>query len=124
MKLLHLSESPEVPLVSFLVCLPQQYIAHLQTAPDGALIKACQADVSMDFSSNTRTASQDEILCKSQLQSPLSLPKNRETNLAFLSGRLTDLALSRSSSVQRSFFCGDAIAITSWAPDVVNLVRP
>ena len=33
-------------------------------------------------------------------------------------------ALSRSSSVQRSFFCGDVIAITSWAPDVVNLVRP
>ena len=62
---------------------------------------------------------------KSQLQSPLSLPKNRQPNLAFLSGRLTsssDLALSRSSSVQR--FYGDVIAITSWAPDVVNLVRP
>ena len=29
-----------------------------------------------------------------------------------------------SSLVQRSFFCGDVIAITSWAPDVVNLVRP
>ena len=36
----------------------------------------------------------------------------------------SDLALSRSFLVQRSFFCGDAIAITSWAPDVVNLVRP
>ena len=36
-----------------------------------------------------------------------------------------DLGLaSLSSSVQRSFFCGDVIAITSWAPDVVNLVRP
>ena len=23
-----------------------------------------------------------------------------------------------------SFFCGDVIAITSWAPDDVNLVRP
>ena len=83
MKLLHLSESPEVPLASVsYVCLPQQYIAHLQP------------------------------------------------NLAFLSDRLTsssDLAsyaLSRSSSVQRSFFCGDVIAITSWAPDAVNLVRP
>ena len=48
------SESPEVPLVSLLysvsyVCLPQQYIAHLQIAPDGAFIKAYQADVSMDF---------------------------------------------------------------------------
>ena len=28
------------------------------------------------------------------------------------------MALSRSSSVQRLFFCGDVIAITSWAPDV------
>ena len=62
---------------------------------------------------------------KSQLQSPLSLPKNRQPNLAFLSGRLTsssDLALSRSSSVQR--FYGDVIAITSWAPDVVNFSAP
>ena len=58
---------------------------------------------------------------------PLSLLKNRQPNLAFLSGRPTsssDLALSSSSSVQRLFFCGDVIAITSWAPDVVNLVRP
>ena len=49
--------------------------------------------------------------------------KNKQPNLAFLSGRLTlssDLGLSRSSSVQRSFFCGDVIAIRSWAPDVVN----
>ena len=67
-----------------------------------------------------------EILCKSQFQSPLSLPKNKQPNLAFLSGRLTsssDLALSHSFSVQRSLFHGDVIAITSWAPDV-NLVRP
>ena len=52
---------------------------------------------------------------------------NKQPNLAFLRGRLTsssDLALPRSSSVQRSFFCGDVIAITSRAPDVVNLVRP
>ena len=51
---------------------------------------------------------------------------NKQPNLAFLSGRLSsssDLALSRSSLVQRSFFC-DVIAITSWEPDVVNLVRP
>ena len=26
--------------------------------------------------------------------------------------------------MQRSFFLGDVIAITSWAPDVVNSVRP
>ena len=36
----------------------------------------------------------------------------------------SDLPLSRGSLVQRSFFCGDVIEITSWAPDVVNLVRP
>ena len=36
----------------------------------------------------------------------------------------SDLAPSHSSSVPRSFFCGDVIAITSWAPDVVNLMRP
>ena len=33
-------------------------------------------------------------------------------------------ALSRSFSLQRSFFCGDVIEITSWVPDVANLVRP
>ena len=52
---------------------------------------------------------------------------NKQPNLAFLSGRLSssnDLALSRSSLVQRLFFCGDVIAIMSWEPDVVNLVRP
>ena len=83
------------------VCLPQQYIAHLQIAPDGAFIKAyipgwCQHGLS----SKTRTASQGEILCKSQLQSPLSLLKNRQPNLAFLSGRPTsssDLQCSRAS---------------------------
>ena len=56
------------------VCLPQQYIAHLQIAPDGAFIKAYQAECQHGLSSKTRTASQGEILCKSQLQSPLSLP--------------------------------------------------
>ena len=58
---------------------------------------------------------------------------NKQPNLAFLSCRLTsssDLAsyaLSRSSSsVQRSFLIllWDVIATTSWASDVVNLVRP
>ena len=49
-------------------------------------------------------------------------------SIAVLSGRpflisSSDLALSCGSSVQRSF-CGDVIAIMSWAPDVVNLVRP
>ena len=75
-------------------------------------------------------ASHGEILRKSQFQSPLSLPKNKQPNIAFLSGRLTSssvrlgfIILSRSSSVQRSFFHGDVTAITSWAHDVVNLAR-
>ena len=56
------------------VCLPQQYVAHLHIAPDGAFIKAYQADVGL--SSKTRTASHGESLCQSVLQSLLSLPKN------------------------------------------------
>ena len=68
------------------VCLPQQYVAHLHIAPDGAFIKAYQADVGL--SSKTRTAYRGESLCQSQLQSPLSLPKNKQPNLAFLSGTL------------------------------------
>ena len=65
------------------VCLPQQYIAHLQIASDGAFIKAYQAECQHGLSSKTRTASQGEILCKSQLQSPLSLPKKQTTESSF-----------------------------------------
>ena len=57
----------------------------------------------------------------------LYLKINNEPNLAFLSGRLTsssDLVQSRSFSVQRLFFHHDVIVVTSWASDVVNLVRP
>ena len=37
----NLLKSPEVPLVvlAMYICLPQQYIAHVQIAPDGAFIK-------------------------------------------------------------------------------------
>ena len=52
--------------------------------------------------------------------------KIKQSNLAFLnltsSSDMASYALSHSSSVQRSFFCSDVIAITSRAPDVVNLV--
>ena len=41
------------------VYLPQQYVAHFHIAPDGAFIKAYQADVGL--ASKTRTASQGEI---------------------------------------------------------------
>ena len=74
-----------------------------------------------------KTASQGEILCQLQLQSPLSLSKNKQLTSGFLSHKLTlssDLAKFCSPLVQRSFFRGGVIAITSWAPDVVNLVHP
>ena len=71
-KLLHLSESPEVPGVSY-VHLPQQYIAHLRIVPDGAFIKHTRLNyVSMDF--HPRLEQAPKVICKSQLQSPLSLP--------------------------------------------------
>ena len=51
--------------------------------------------------------------------------QSRKPNwLAKLSSDLASCALSRSSSVQRSFFSGDVIGIMSQAPDVVNLVHP
>ena len=37
--------------------------------------------------------------------------------------RLLPNQLGTSSSVQRSLSCGDVIVITSWTPDIVNLVR-
>ena len=81
---------------------PSAVYSSLQIAPDGAFIKAYQADVSMDFHPRLEQPPKVKFLCKSQLQSPLSLPKNKQLNLALLSGRLTsssDLALFRSSSV-------------------------
>ena len=87
--------------------------------------------VSMDFHPRLeQQPPQGEIYVRVSSRVPFLAPKNKQSNLAFLSGRLIssiDLAscvLSRSSSVQRSFLCGDVIAITSWAPAVVKLVRP
>ena len=80
------------------------------------------------LSFKTRTASQGVIHARVTPRIPFLSPKNKQLNLDFLSGKLTsssDLAsysLSRSSSVQRSSFYGDVIAIMSWAPDVVKLV--
>ena len=109
------------------VCLPQQYIAHLQIAPDGAFIKPYQADVSMDFHPRLEQPPTVKFYAIVSSRVPFLHLKNKQPNLAFPSGRLTsscDLALSHSSLVQRSFFYGDVIAIMSWAPDVVNLVPP
>ena len=69
------------------------------------------------------------FMLESQLQSPLFYLKIKQPNVPFLSGRLQDLVrwlgkLSPISLAQRPFFCGDFIAITPWAPDVVNLVHP
>ena len=105
------------------VCLAQQYMAHLQihVAPDGAFIKAYQTEC------QHRLSSKVNFYARVSSRVLFLYLKNRQPSLPFLSGRLTsssDLALSRSFSVQRLFFCGDGITITSWAPDVVNLVRP
>ena len=83
-----------------------------------------------DFHPRLEQTPKVKFMPESAPESPFFYLRNKKPNLAFLSGRLTsssDLAshaISRCSSVQRSFFCGDVIAITSWAPDVVNLVRP
>ena len=49
MKLLHLSESPEVPLVSFLVLAMYASLSSLADSQMVQTIKAYQAHVSMDF---------------------------------------------------------------------------
>ena len=36
----------------------------------------------------------------------------------------SDAALRLVAALELSLFCGDVIKITSWAPDVVNLMRP
>ena len=111
MKLLHLSESPEVPLASVsYVCLPQQYIAHLQIAPDGAFIKHTRLMSAWTFIQELEQPPKLKFYARVSSRAPFLYLKNKQPNLAFLSDRLTsssDLAsyaLSRSSSVQRSFF--------------------
>ena len=82
--------------------------------------------VSMDFHPRLEQLPMVNIYARVSSWVPFLYLKNKQPNLAFLRTRLTsfsDLALSCSSAVQRSFFCGDVIVITSWAPNV-NLVRP
>ena len=81
-------------------------------------IKAYQADVSTDFHPRLEQPSKVKFYARVSSRVPFLYIKDKQPNLASLRGRLTpssDLALSCSSSVQRSFFCGDVIAITSWA---------
>ena len=93
MKLLHLSESPEVPLVSFLVLA--MYASLSSIAPDGAFIKAYQA-VSMDFHPRLEQPPKVTFYARVSSRVPFLYLKNKQPNLPFLSGRLTsssDLSL-------------------------------
>ena len=77
--------------------------------------KAYQADVSMDFYPRLEQPSKVKFYARVSSRVSFLYLKYKQPNLAFLSGRLTsssDLASyapARSSSVQRSFFCGDVI---------------
>ena len=108
---------------------PSAVYSSLADSSRWCIHKAYQA-VSMDFHPRLKQPPKVTFYARVSSRVPCLYLKNKQPNLAFLSGRLTssnDLASyaqSRSSSVQRSFFSGDIIAITSWAPDVVNLVRP
>ena len=90
------------------------------------IIKAYQADVSMGFHPRLEHPPKVKFYARVSSRVPFLYLKNKQPNLAFYSGRLTsssNFALSRSFSVQKLFFHDDVIAITSCAPDVVNLVR-
>ena len=85
------------------------------------MVQTIKAYVSMDFHPRLEQPPMVKFYARVSSRVPFLYLKNKHPNLAFLSGRLTsssDLALSRSFSVQRSFFRGDVISITSWAPDV------
>ena len=73
--------------------------------------------VSMDFHPRLEQPPKVKFYAIVSSRVPFLHIKNKQPNLDFPSGRLTsscDLALSRTSSVQRSFLCGDdVIAITS-----------
>ena len=79
--------------------------------------------VSMDFHLRLEQPPMVQFYARVSSRVPFFYLTNKQPNLAFLSGRLTSGSI-RSSSVQRSFFRGDVIAITLWAPVVVNLVHP
>ena len=93
-KLSHnLSESLDVPLAWFLVLAMYASLSPLADSSRWCIHKSIPDWCQHELSSKTTTASQGKILCKSQLQSPLSLPKSKQPNLAFLSGRLTSIYL-------------------------------
>ena len=87
---------------------------YLQIVPDGAIHKSL---LQHGLSSKTRPASQGEISARVSSRVTFLYLKRKQPNLAFDSlTRLTSSSALALSLVQRSFFCGDVIAITSWAP--------
>ena len=62
------------------VCLPQQYIdsSSLADSSRWCIHKSIPGWCQHRLSSKTRTASQGETLCKSQLQTPFYLPKKKQ----------------------------------------------
>ena len=98
MKLLHnLSESPKVTLISFLVLAMyaslSRYVAHFHIAPDGY-----QADaVRWTFIQDQNSLPRWNFYARVSSRAPFLYLKNKQPNLALLSGRLTsssDLATS------------------------------
>ena len=80
--------------------------------------------VSIDFHPRLEQPPMVNFYARVSSRVPFLYLKNKQLNQSARLTSSSDLGLSRSSSVRRSFFCGDVIAIMSWAPDVVNLVRP
>ena len=63
------------------VCLPQQYVAHFHKAPDGAFIKAYQADVSMDFHPRLGQPPKVKFYARVSSRAPFVYLKNKQPNL-------------------------------------------
>ena len=77
------------------VCLPQQYVAHFHIAPEGAFIKHTR--LMSDFHPRLEQPSKVKFYARVSSRAPLLYLKNKQPNLALLSGRLTsssDLATS------------------------------
>ena len=126
MKLLYLSESPEVPLALFLVLAMYPSLSSIQ--PTCRQLQMVHSESIPDNSAWTFIQDQNSLpkwrfYARVSFRVAFLYLKYKQPNLVFLRGRLTVLALSCNPSVERSFFSGYVIAITLWAPDVVNLVR-
>ena len=63
------------------VCFPQQYVAHFHIDPDGAFIKAYQADVSMDFHPRLGQPPKVKFYARVSSRTPFLYLKNKQPNL-------------------------------------------